>query len=466
MNFFKSVFSDEPDPDSKSDSESQPENVSDPDSDESPDPNTNQIGGWSFGGLIKTLSERSESVIETYRRDLMEFGDGLKKEIEVAHESIETVSHKIDEIGTSVIKNTTQIINQGKDAILVGIDNQDSDSSEDRSYNNNNNQQQRGGFISEQRYSRFDSQVRAIQGDVNTYCEEPEDLEEYEKWRESFVLKSEEIDRLKEENGVIDSVYKRVVPSVVDGDVFWSRYFYKVYKLKLAEEVRASLVKRAISTEEEELSWDVDDDDEEEVEYETIVPAKGKDNVIEEKSVSGDSTKFVKDEGPSQVEGSGFSSEVGDKVSDKELLKGETLETRELSEKDSLAGEKEENLTKTSADDLEKVEKTIEKSNEPSVSKSDEKPTLEDKHDNGSSTKSSDISIISSQPPMPDEEEDLGWDEIEDLSSIEEKTERKTTPDGGSPNRADLRKRLSVAEEDEELNWDIEDDDDEPINKA
>ncbi|PQM34953.1 BSD domain-containing protein 1 [Prunus yedoensis var. nudiflora] len=59
------------------------------------------------------------------------------------------------------------------------------------------------------------------------------------------------------------------------------------------------------------------------------------------------------------------------------------------------------------------------------------------------------------------EEEDLGWDEIEDLSSIDEK--KVTHVGSGSSNKADLRKRLSTAEEEEEdLSWDIEDEDDEP----
>ena len=35
---------------------------------------------WSFGGLITTLASKSESIIETYRRDLEEVGSGLKKE--------------------------------------------------------------------------------------------------------------------------------------------------------------------------------------------------------------------------------------------------------------------------------------------------------------------------------------------------------------------------------------------------
>ncbi|KAJ0079437.1 hypothetical protein Patl1_22583 [Pistacia atlantica] len=49
----------------------------------------------------------------------------------------------------------------------------------------------------------------------------------------------------------------------------------------------------------------------------------------------------------------------------------------------------------------------------------------------------------------------LGWDEIEDLSNIDEKKVTHV----GSPNKADLWKRLSVVEEEEDLNWDIEDED-------
>ncbi|KAJ0079442.1 hypothetical protein Patl1_22582 [Pistacia atlantica] len=50
----------------------------------------------------------------------------------------------------------------------------------------------------------------------------------------------------------------------------------------------------------------------------------------------------------------------------------------------------------------------------------------------------------------------LDWDEIEDLSNIDEK---KVTHIG-SPNKADhLWKWPSVVEEKEDLNWDIEDED-------
>ncbi|GJW16123.1 BSD domain-containing protein [Tanacetum coccineum] len=76
----------------------------------------------------------------------------------------------------------------------------------------------------------------------------------------------------------------------------------------------------------------------------------------------------------------------------------------------------------------------------------------------GKTYRDSNISIVSTRPSR---EED-GWDEIEDIGNSDENKD-KVVPHG-SLDRAELRKRLSVAEEDEEdLTWDIEDDEDEPV---
>ncbi|EOX94853.1 Synapse-associated protein, putative [Theobroma cacao] len=433
MDFFKSVFADDPDPPKRQSESGFPKAedcvVDSPPKQPDPNPNPNPTG-WSFGGLIKTITTRSESVIETYRRDLKEFGSGLKKEIEVAQGSLENVGHVIDEFGNSVLKGTAQIINQGKDVILAADNESDSSSSESTSKTFTT---QRG--LNSKRYSRFDAQVRAIQGDTNTFSEAPEDLEDYKKWKSGFGLedKKEEIERLMEENGELRSIYKRVVgvSNGVDHETFWCRYFYKVFKLKQAEDMRVKLVKRAISREEEEeLSWDVDDDEDEEEEEvnernvgsdasvkKDDVGRKRKDEIVELKAVNVES----KDK---EGKGSADQSSVGSVVTEKVNL------------------EKDEGVCK-----------------EDSVSKSVEKVASEGKGDNAESSngngKDSDFSVVSSHPSMP-EEEDLGWDEIEDLSSIDDKRETH----GGSPSsRADLRKRLSTAEEDEDLSWDIEDDD-------
>ncbi|XP_061359675.1 uncharacterized protein LOC133303726 isoform X2 [Gastrolobium bilobum] len=337
MNFFKAVFSDEPDPPS-------------PGSDH-PDPSQTAAtnAAWNFGGLIQTLASKSESVLDTYRRDLEEFGSSLKKETavireaasravkdlpssldagaSVAQESLESVGQAIDDIGSTVWKSTAQIISHGRDSLkqLMSSNSQGLDLKP---------------------YSRFDALVRALQSDVNTYLEEPEDLGNFNEWKLGFELdkKEEEIRNLIEENGIVSEIYEKVVPSRTENESFWSRYFYRLHKLKQVEDTRAKLVKHAtLGDEAEDLSWDFDDEDDG---YEP------KDN------------------------------------------------------------------------------------------------------DNGGSCKDSDISVVSSQPSMPGEE-DIGWDEIEDIESNDENRGDVV----GSTIRIDLRKRLSAADQDEDLSWDIEDDD-------
>ncbi|CAI9761127.1 unnamed protein product [Fraxinus pennsylvanica] len=103
MNFFKSILSEDSDPPKRENphdpkSESPLQRNKDPDdigqdpvhidpSPKSPSDSSGDGGigcdGWSFGGLIKTFTTQSESVLETYRRDLREFGLGLRKESEI-----------------------------------------------------------------------------------------------------------------------------------------------------------------------------------------------------------------------------------------------------------------------------------------------------------------------------------------------------------------------------------------------
>ncbi|CAN0890185.1 BSD domain-containing protein 1 [Linum grandiflorum] len=423
MDFFRSVFADEPDPPAKStpDSPSSPDqehqqSISDPDSDsppnqQSPNPNPDEAStvggarGWSsFGGLIKTLTTKSESVIETYRRDLKEFSTGLRKEIEVAQGSLEHVGQAIDEIGSSVIKNTADIISHGKEAILA-LEQEESDSSD-------SNVERGGGGSSTNslRYSRFDAQVRVIQGDTSTYCEEPDDLEDYGKWKSSeFVIEEcrDEIISLLEGNGAVDAIYRKVVPGVVDEETFWSRYYYRIHKLKQAEALRANLVKRAISAEEEDLSWDVDDEDEEE----------------------------------------------GDELKANENQVKEDVKSRDLMEVGKLDGTNEVE-EKNPVEDKKSEETVIAKEEEPAAATATvEEPKVEEK--------ANDATAIVSSHQTTGEEEDLGWDEIEDLSSIDDN--KKEEMRVSAANKEELRKRLSVAEEEEEdLSWDIEDDD-EPV---
>lgn len=424
MNFFKSVFADDPEPASDP-----PHSAAHPDpGDDEPDHrNPNPNAAWSFGGLIKTLASKSESVIESYRRDIEEFGTGLKKETavirdvasravkdlpaslevgaSVAQDSLESVGQAIDDIGSSVWRGTAEIITHGRDALLAAEEH-DIDSPSDT-----NSQQLSSQSLSSQRYSRFDVQLRAIQCDENTYREEPEDLDGFSKWKLGFVLedKSAEIENLSEANGVMGEIYSKVVPNVVDHDTFWSRYFYRIHKLKLVEDARVNLVNRAIAgDEEEDLSWDIDDDEDD-----------------EEKS-----------------NGSELKRELNQENSSASVMEQKIVENSQL----------EESLKKGVVHE----QAPDERLNSDGRSDSDKSETKSEKMISEGRTDS--VSIVSSPPSLP-EEEDLGWDEIEDIGSIDES---KVGVSGSPANKADLRKRLSAAEEDEDLTWDIEDDDDEP----
>lgn len=440
MDFFKSVFSEDPSPSSspKSDQNSETDQSSRSSSQtQNPNPKIPSIANaWTFGSsLFKTIATKSESVIENYRRDLEEFSSGLRKETDVirqsasravkdlparlesgaavAQTSLETVGQAIDTLGSTV----SEIIIHGKDTIFSADDDDESDEEllERNSSNHGENVKP---------YSRLDAVIRAAQCDMKTYCEEPEEIGDFSEWKMGFVLdeKSGEIEELLQENGVIGEIYNEVVSARVDHETFWSRYFYRVYKIKKAEEARAKLVKRAIEgQEEEELSWDVDDEEDEDNGFKTREDLKKE---IEENI--------------NRVE----NLNLGDK--NKEL----ELERRVDEVKSDDGGNDEKGALERGLDENELNTEKFE------GSLSDDKVSSEGRNDN-----ISDFSMVSSQPSSR-EEEDLGWDEIEDIGSGEE--DSKGVP-RSSTNSTDLRKRLSTAEDDEDLTWDIEDDDEEPV---
>ena len=456
MNFFKSVFSDDPHPPQ---SESPPHNAhqnNDSPRDSSPieqgsASNSNpNASAWNFGGLIKNLTVKSESILETYRRDLQEFSSGLKKEIEVAHGSLETVGHAFDEFGNSLVKGTAQIISQGKDAILA---------LESDSDNNNNNAvnsyQKLSGdkSFNSRAYSRFDAQVRAIQCDVSTYCEEPEDLSDYNKWKLGFSLegKEEEFEGYFRENGDMEGIYGRVVPSSVDHETFWFRYCYKVYRLKKAEELRARLVRRA-SVDEEDLSWDFEDEDGDKG-YEAKASPKVGGEVME-KSVD---TKLP---AGSSSTGNEVTADVSSEEHEHQALEESTVEKRDNLLHDKGTDSKEDKSVVESKVEKEEVVHEVDDGSNIDVIEAGGESTAEVhsavKNDSPRESDSKLVEERKADDAKPSievndnsalEEEDLGWDEIEDLSSIDEKRPIQSS----SSNKVDLRKRLSVAKEDEDL---------------
>jgi hypothetical protein len=68
-----------------------------------------------------------------------------------------------------------------------------------------------------------------MQRDSSTYCDEPEEREEYGVWKASFRLEgaSGEIDKITRENPFMAELQSRIVPLIVEHDDFWHRYFYR-----------------------------------------------------------------------------------------------------------------------------------------------------------------------------------------------------------------------------------------------
>ncbi|KAJ7299155.1 hypothetical protein O6H91_Y294400 [Diphasiastrum complanatum] len=104
-----------------------------------------------------------------------------------------------------------------------------------------------------------------MQCDSSTYCNEPEDKEDYSLWLSTFDLNSRksEMDVILNDNTFIQELKERIVPAIVDEKTFWTRYFYRLNKLQQTEDTRADIVKRATAGEEEELTWEVDDESDE-----------------------------------------------------------------------------------------------------------------------------------------------------------------------------------------------------------
>lgn len=260
--------------------------------------------------------------------------------------------------------------------------------------------------------------------------------------------RTDEIEGLIGDDGILESVCRKIVPREVDQETFWCRYFYRVDKLKQQERVRANLVKRAIAVDddEEELSWDVDDEDGASG-SESVVKAKGGDD----KGASNGSLKPLE-----KLEGSN-----GGVRDDKEMKdfnvgdgsKDDVAKSSKVSVKEPSLSEKE-----LKSDEVVEVNGDVDVKNEPIVEENNkEKVGAEEKGETGKCGKGNDVSLVLSHKSKVEEKEDLGWDEIEDVGSGDEK-KILATSHSERPKTEDMRIKLCVTDDDDDLNWDFEDD--------
>uniref|UniRef100_A0A0A9DSA6 BSD domain-containing protein n=1 Tax=Arundo donax TaxID=35708 RepID=A0A0A9DSA6_ARUDO len=217
-----------------------------------------------------------------YRRDLQDLGSGLRLETaalrkaaaraaavlpgaleagaSAASDRLESVGQAVDDLGAAA----AVLLSQANEALRSAeTDGEDGDGGSRPSDAAASGASWRAS-PSSKKYTRFEAQVLALRADPTTFTEGPEDPEGFARWRGSFSIDEmrEQIEGVLRESPGLESFVERLVPSVVDYETFWCRYFFAVDKLRQAEDVRTKLVSRAMSKEEdEELSWDVDDDD-------------------------------------------------------------------------------------------------------------------------------------------------------------------------------------------------------------
>ncbi|GLI61700.1 hypothetical protein VaNZ11_004178 [Volvox africanus] len=114
------------------------------------------------------------------------------------------------------------------------------------------------------KYSRFEAEVAAMQRDSSTYCDEPENGDDYARWRAGFSIEGVKADiaRILSDNAFMTELQSRLVPIIVEYDDFWHRYFYRLHKLQQKEEQRQQLTQRAKTLQEDDVPLGWGDDDE------------------------------------------------------------------------------------------------------------------------------------------------------------------------------------------------------------
>ncbi|KAF0906445.1 hypothetical protein E2562_011441 [Oryza meyeriana var. granulata] len=445
MDFFKSILAEpEPDPASPPPEPGHAGSTSAPPSDG---------GGWGFGGLLKTLTSQSETVLEAYRRDLAEFGTGLRRETEALRDAAARAARDLP-AHAHALDGLADIVAQGKDAIAQVAAAAGSSAAPGPGHSDGGDSEP-SSASGQVRYSRFEVQLRALQSDPATFTADPEDADDFAAWRAGFSVdeRNGEIEALCYESDVLEGMVDRLVPSSVESEVFWARYFYRVHKLKQQEDARAKLVKRVFAAEEDEedLSWEVDDEDEEEQQRVEAQEEGSKQEPVEEdiKPAAEDkeSERTVEEKKIEPVEEScGSESELKNADALQPDVFGSSMVVVDKEEKEE-----------TSISNIEETSDKKVVTEEPHSSTGDDSVKAGAKHETSDSSKDSDYSMVSRQRTTT-EEEDLEWDEIEDLGEHDEK--RGSNHDSSPALKEELRKRLSVAEDDEDLSWDIEDDDD------
>jgi len=261
---------------------------------------TGFASGFAKSVQLKT-AEIASSVAKTdWRSELTAFTSEVKRDAQtVGQEARHAVEHlpesaqeawkkppqpppalagaQLDEVrrfGASLLQGTSEIFTEVSKTVVGEI--------EKAGKGNKREPRARGGRAAmaavNGKYSRFETEVSAIQRDSSTYCDEPEDLEDYARFGAGFVLaeKQADIDALLKSNAFMAELHSRIVPLIVENGDFWARYFYRLSKLQEKHDKRQALALRAQEQQaEEEIGWGDEEEEEPEAPAEGLVGPSG-----------------------------------------------------------------------------------------------------------------------------------------------------------------------------------------------
>lgn len=177
-------------------------------------------------------------------------------------ETLEIVKSDFTEFKTTMSNDTTNLLNTAT-AQFVEKTNTASyllDTFDNKVKIETNNRLKTSSTVQE----RYENELKSIQLSEDTYLIDPEQTEDYEKWKENFDSDANKsaISNILIENSSMRLTFSKLVPAQISNDQFWCRYFFKTNLFEEEQKKRIKLLERvtvnANDEEEETINWDED----------------------------------------------------------------------------------------------------------------------------------------------------------------------------------------------------------------
>ncbi|KAJ2721426.1 BSD domain-containing protein 1 [Coemansia sp. Benny D115] len=240
-------------------------------------------------GFVDQVKRQSEQVTKAYTQDLAEFAQAVRVG---AAKGMDEISHRITQLKTDmetgdgernvdggllggIVGRHLQVDvlreQQGKAKRLLarlGADLEDlvRDAIVIEAPGSGSTEEQRTA-ARKIIYDRRMARMAALEESEDTFLEDPSDMAEYKAFIKDVdtVQNKKEAERLVDENPQLKNMLAKLVPKHVDQEVFWTRYFFRVWMVDQEEIRRRKMVEAAVAASaEDEFSWDMEEDEDEE----------------------------------------------------------------------------------------------------------------------------------------------------------------------------------------------------------